>query len=195
MANQLQGKRIAFLFTEGVEQVELTEPLDAVKNAGADADLISLKEGEVQMFNHLDKGDTIEAELTVSDADPSNYDGLVIPGGVANPDALRMDEDAVEFVRAFFEQDKPVGIICHGPWLLAEAGVAKGRTVTSWPSLQTDLRNAGANWVDEEVVVDNGLVTSRKPDDLPAFCAKLVEEFAEGKHEQHVGAGASAGKS
>jgi deglycase len=189
MAGELEGKRVAFLFTEGVEQVELTDPLEAVRTAGADVDLISLEQGEVQMFNHLDKGDTIEAEHAVSDADPSDYDGLVIPGGVANPDALRMDDDAVKFVRTFFEQDKPVGIICHGPWLLVETDVARGRKVTSWPSLQTDLRNAGAEWVDEEVVVDNGLVTSRKPDDLPAFCAKIVEEFAEGRHEQHVGAG------
>jgi protease I len=190
--NELDGKHIAFLFTEGVEQVELTEPLKAVREAGADADLISLEQGEVQMFNHLGKGDTIEAEHAVSDVDASDYDGLVIPGGVANPDALRTDEDAVRFVRDFFEQDKPTGIICHGPWLLVEADVAKGRTVTSWPSLRTDLRNAGAEWVDEEVVVDNGLVTSRKPDDLAAFCAKIVEEFAEGKHEQHVGNEAGA---
>ncbi len=191
MANQLEGKRIAFLFTEGVEQVELTEPLQAVRDAGAEADLISLEAGEVQMFNHLDKGDVITAEQAVSDADASGYDGLVIPGGVANPDALRADPQAVGFVRAFFEQDKPVGIICHGPWMLVEADVARGRTVTSWPSLETDLRNAGAEWVDEQVVVDNGLVTSRKPDDLKAFCAKIVEEFAEGRHEQHVGGGAS----
>src|SRR2546421_3528977 len=192
MANELQGKRVAFLFTEGVEQVELTEPLKAVRDAGAEVDLISLEQGEVQMFNHLDKGDTIDADRAVADADASDYDGLVVPGGVANPDQLRTDEDAVQFVRAFVEQDKPTGIICHGPWVLIEAGVAKGRTLTSWPSLKTDLRNAGAEWVDEEVQVDNGLVTSRKPDDLPAFCAKLVEEFAEGKHEQHVGAGASS---
>jgi deglycase len=192
MANELEGKRVAFLFTEGVEQVELTEPLDAIRKAGADADLISLETGEVQMFNHLDKGDTVTAERAVADADASGYDALVVPGGVANPDQLRADGDAVRFVRAFFEQDKPVGIICHGPWVLVEADVARGRTVTSWPSLQTDLRNAGATWVDEEVVVDNGLVTSRKPDDLPAFCAKLIEEFAEGRHEQHVGAGASS---
>jgi protease I len=192
VAGELDGKRVAFLFTEGVEQVELTEPLKAVGDAGAEADLISLEQGEVQMFNHLDKGETIEAEHAVSDVQASDYDALVVPGGVANPDALRMDEDAVRFVRDFFEQDKPVGIICHGPWLLVEANVAKGRKVTSWPSLQTDLRNAGAEWVDEEVVVDNGLVTSRKPDDLPAFCAKIVEEFAEGKHEQAVGSGASA---
>ncbi len=193
MAAKLEGKRVAFLFTEGVEQVELTKPLEAVREAGGTPELISLETGKIQMFNHLDKGDTIEAETAVADADPSNYAGLVVPGGVANPDALRGDPDAVTFVRGFFEQDKPTAIICHGPWMLVEADVARGRTVTSWPSLQTDLRNAGATWVDEEVVVDNGLVTSRKPDDLPAFCAKLVEEIAEGKHEQHVGAGASAG--
>jgi protease I len=188
MANELQGKRIAFLFTEGVEQVELTEPLEAVRKAGADAELVSLREGEVEAWNHFDKGDKFTVELAVADADASNYDGLVLPGGVANPDQLRIDPDAVKFVRAFFEQDKPVGVICHGPWLLAEADVVRGRKVTSWPSLKTDLRNAGAEWVDEEVVVDNGLVTSRKPDDLPAFCAKIVEEFAEGKHEQQVAA-------
>lgn len=192
MAGELEGKHVAFLFTEGVEQVELTEPLKAVREAGAEADLISLEQGEVQMFNHLDKGDTIEAEHAVADVDPSRYDGLVIPGGVANPDALRADDDAVQFVRAFFEQDKPVAIICHGPWMLVEADVARGRKVTSLPSLKTDLRNAGAEWVDEEVVVDNGLVTSRKPGDLPAFCAKVVEEIAEGRHEQQVGAGSSA---
>jgi protease I len=192
MAKELEGKRVAFLFTEGVEQVELTEPLKAVREAGAEADLISLEQGEVQMFNHLDKGDTIEADRAASDVAASDYDGLVVPGGVANPDQLRTDQDAVQFVRDFFEQDKPVGIICHGPWLLVEADVARGRTVTSWPSLKTDLRNAGAEWVDKEVVVDNGLVTSRKPDDLPAFCSKIVEEFAEGRHEQHVGADAGA---
>jgi len=192
MANELQGKRVAFLFTEGVEQVELTEPLEAARKAGADVDLVSLETGGVQMFNHLDKGDSIEADRSVADADPSDYDGLVLPGGVANPDALRTDSDAVGFVRGFFEQDKPVAVICHGPWTLIEADVVRRRTLTSWPSLQTDLRNAGATWVDEEVHVDNGLVTSRNPDDLPAFCAKLVEEIAEGRHEQHVGSGARA---
>ena len=184
MANELKGKRVAFLFTEGAEQVEVTEPLEAVRKAGADTDIISLEKGEVEMWKHFDKGDKITADKAVADADPSDYDGLVLPGGVANPDQLRADKDAVKFVRAFFEQDKPVGVICHGPWMLVETGVAKGRKVTSWPSLQTDLRNAGAEWVDEEVVVDNGLVTSRKPDDLPAFCAKVVEEIAEGKHKQ-----------
>ena len=188
MADELQGKRVAFLFTEGVEQVELTEPLEAVRNAGGEADLISLEKGEVEMWQHFDKGDKIAAERAVSDVDASDYDGLVLPGGVANPDQLRGDEDAVKFVRAFFEQGKPVGVICHGPWMLVEADVARGRTVTSWPSLRTDLRNAGAEWVDEEVVVDNGLVTSRKPDDLPAFCSKIVEEIAEGRHEQQVAA-------
>ena len=188
MANELQGKRVAFLFTEGVEQVELTEPLKAVRDAGADTDLVSLQNGEVEMWKHFDKGDKITADLAVSDADASNYDALVLPGGVANPDQLRLDEDAVRFVRAFFEQDKPVGVICHGPWMLAEADVARGRKVTSWPSIKTDLRNAGAEWVDQEVVVDNGLVTSRKPDDLPAFCTKIVEEFAEGRHGQSVAA-------
>jgi protease I len=178
MANELQGKRVAFLFTEGVEQVELTEPLKAVREAGADVDLISLEAGEVQMWKHFDKGDTIEAGRAVSDADPADYDGLVLPGGVANPDQLRTDRDAVRFVRGFFDRGKPAAVICHGPWMLAEAGVANGRKLTSWPSLQTDLRNAGADWVDEQVVVDDGLITSRKPDDLPAFCEKVVEQFA-----------------
>ena len=140
------------------------------------------------MWKHFDKGDKMTAEVVGRRRRPADYDGLVLPGGVANPDQLRLNKDAVKFVRAFFEQDKPVGVICHGPWMLVETGVAKGRKVTSWPSLQTDLRNAGADWVDEEVVVDNGLVTSRKPDDLPAFCAKIVEEFAEGKHKQRVAA-------
>jgi protease I len=196
MADKLQGKKFAFLVApEGTEQVELTEPWNAVQNEGGTPELVSTEPGEIQAFNHLDKGDTFPVDRTVSDADASDYDGLVLPGGVANPDFLRMDEDAVQFVRDFFEQAKPVAVICHGPWTLVEADVVRGRKITSWPSVKTDLRNAGANWVDEEVVVDQGLVSSRKPDDLPAFCAKLVEEFCEGEHEQQarsVGAGTTS---
>ena len=144
---------------------------------------VSLEEGQVQAFNHLDKGDKFDVDRTVVDADEGDYDALVLPGGVANPDFLRMDERAVGFVRSFFESGKPVGVICHGPWTLVEADVVRERTITSWPSLRTDIRNAGGNWVDEEVVIDNGLVSSRRPDDLPAFCSKIVEEFAEGRHE------------
>jgi protease I len=180
---KLDGKRIAFLATDGVEQVELTEPLKAVRDAGAAVDLISLEKGEFQGFNHLDKGDTFTADKAVADASADDYDAIVQPGGVANPDFLRVDPDAVAFFRAFFEAKKPAGVICHGPWMLVEADVVNGRKVTSWPSVKTDLINAGAEWVDQEVVVDEGLVTSRKPDDLPAFCAKIVEEFAEGRHE------------
>jgi protease I len=187
MADKLNGKRVAFLVApEGTEQVELTEPWKAVENEGGKPELISTDSGEIQAFNHLDKGDTFPVDHTVGDVSASDYDALVLPGGVANPDFLRGDESAVSFVRDFFEQAKPVGVICHGPWTLVEADVLKGRTITSWPSLQTDIRNAGGNWVDEEVVVDNGLVTSRKPDDLPAFNAKIIEEFAEGRHEQQA---------
>jgi deglycase len=194
MSDELNGKKIAFLATEGVEQVELTEPWKAVEQAGGTPELVSVEDGQVQAFNHLDKADTFPVDKTAAQADASDYDGLVLPGGVANPDFLRTDEDAVNFVRAFFEQAKPVGVICHGPWTLVEADVVRGRTLTSWPSLQTDLRNAGANWVDEEVHVDQGLVSSRKPDDLPAFCAKIVEELAEGEHEEQArSVGASAG--
>jgi protease I len=183
MAGKLDGKRIAFLVApEGVEQVELTEPWKAVESEGGTPELVSTEDGEVQAFNHLDKADTFKVDRTVDDAKASDYDGLVLPGGVANPDFLRMDERAVGFARDFFEQAKPVGVICHGPWTLVEADVVKGRTITSWPSLKRDIRNAGGNWVDEEVVVDEGLVSSRNPDDLPAFCAKIVEEFCEGEH-------------
>jgi protease I len=184
MAEQLQDKRVAFLVApEGAEQVELTEPWKAVEQAGGTPELISTEEGSIQAFNHLDRAGTFPVDRTVAEVSASEYDGLVLPGGVANPDFLRMDDDAVAFVRGFFEQAKPVAVICHGPWTLVEADVLRGRTITSWPSLQTDIRNAGGTWVDEEVVVDQGLVSSRKPDDLPAFCAKLVEEIAEGKHE------------
>ncbi len=184
MPATLEGRRIAFLATDGVEQVELTEPWKAVEAAGAKPELISLESGSIQGFQHTDKGDTFPVDRSLDEADPGDYDGLVLPGGVHNPDALRTDERAVRFVQAFFREGKPAGVICHGPWMLVEADVVRGRTVTSWPSLETDIRNAGGQWVDEEVVVDNGLVTSRKPDDLPAFCAKLVEELAEGKHDR-----------
>ena len=174
MAGRLEGRTIAFLATHGVEQVEITEPWKAVEEAGGRPELISLESGEVQAFDHLDEAGKFPVDHTVADVDASSYDGLVLPGGVANPDFLRMDENAVAFARAFFDQGKPVAVICHGPWTLVEADVVRGRRITSWPSLRTDIRNAGGNWVDEEVVVDQGLVSSRRPDDLPAFCAKLV---------------------
>jgi protease I len=195
MAKRLEGKKVAFLATDGVEQVELTEPWRKVEEEGGRPELISLESGEIQGFQHLDKGDRFAVDRTVADAGEGDYDGLVLPGGVANPDFLRADEDAVRFVRAFFEAGKPVAAICHGPWMLVEAGVLRGRTVTSWPSIRTDIENAGGTWVDEEVHVDSGLVTSRKPDDLPAFGDKLAEEICEGRHEeqalQTVGSGAS----
>jgi len=174
----LNGKRIAFLATDMVEQVELTEPWKAVEQAGATPVLVSLEEGEIQGFNHYDKADRFRVDRTVEEASADDYDGLVLPGGVGNPDTLRRDQNAVGFVRAFVEGGKPVAVICHGPWTLVEADVVRGRTLTSWPSVKTDIRNAGGNWVDEEVAVDNGLISSRKPDDLPAFCSTLVEEFA-----------------
>jgi protease I len=187
VSDELKGKRVAFLMAnEGVEQVELEKPLEVAREAGAETDVIAPKEGLVQAFNHLDKGDTFEVDRVTADALADDYDGVVLPGGVANPDLLRMDEDAVAFLRAFFEAGKPVAAICHAPWMLVEAGVVDGRTVTSYPSLQTDIRNAGGNWVDEEVHVDSGLVTSRKPDDLPAFCSKMVEEIAEGVHAEQA---------
>ncbi len=186
MADKLQGKRVAFLATDMVEQVELTEPWQAVKDEGAAVELISLEDGQIQGFNHYDKADEFKVDRTVEEARADDYDALVIPGGVGNPDTMRTDENAVQLVRDFFEQGKPVGVICHGSWMLVEAGVVRGREVTSWPSLQTDIRNAGGNWVDEEVVVDQGLVTSRKPDDLPAFNKKIIEEFAEGRHEEQA---------
>jgi protease I len=180
---QLSGRTVAFLVApEGAEQVELTEPWQAVSDAGGTPVLVSTKEGEIQAFHHLDKADTFAVDRTVPETTASEYDALVLPGGVANPDQLRTNEAAVGFIREFFQQTKPVAVICHGPWTLIEADVVRGRRLTSWPSLQTDLRNAGAEWVDETVVTDQGLVSSRNPDDLPAFCAKLVEEFAEGKH-------------
>ncbi len=194
MADKLQGKTIAILATEGVEQIELTEPRKAVESEGARIEILSLEAGDFQGFDHLDKGETFTADKAVADADVEDYDGLILPGGVANPDFLRADRDAVAFVRDFVASKKPLGVICHGPWTLVEADMLKGRTLTSWPSLQTDLRNAGATWVDEEVHVDQGLVSSRNPDDLPAFCAKIVEEFCEGRNAkapEPAGTGAS----
>jgi len=182
----LEGRKIAFLATDGVEQIELTEPWKIVKEHGATPELVSLETGSIQGVNHLDKGITFPVDRTVQDVTADEYDGLVLPGGVANPDRLRMDKDAVGFVRSFFTAGKPVAAICHAPWLLVEADVLRGRTITSWPSLQTDIRNAGGTWVDEEVHTDRGLVTSRKPDDLPAFCDKLIEEFAEGTHPKQA---------
>ncbi len=179
MSTELQGRTVAFAVAgEGIEQVELTEPWQAVQEAGGTPRLLSIEPGTVQAFNHLDKADTFDVDATFADADPSDYDALVLPGGVANPDALRTDDDAVAFIGSFFAADKPVAAICHAPWTLVEADVVDGRRMTSWPSLQTDLRNAGADWVDEEVVVDGNLVTSRNPGDLPAFNRELVKAFA-----------------
>jgi len=197
MASELSGKRIAFLMAqEGIEEVELTKPREAVEEAGADTDLIAPESGEVQAFNHLDKSSTYPVDKSLDEADPDDYDGVVLPGGVANPDQLRTDERAIRFLQEIFSAGKPVGVICHGPWTLVEADLVRGRKLTSWPSLKTDIRNAGGAWVDEEVVVDQGLVSSRKPDDLPAFCAKIVEEFAEGSHDvADKGATADAARS
>jgi protease I len=193
MAAELSGKRIAFLVAqEGIEEVELTEPWKAVERAGGTPELVAPEAGEVQAFNHLDKASTFAVDKTLADAHAQDYDGVVLPGGVANPDALRMQAGALSFLQDLFAQGKPAGVICHGPWTLVEADLVRDRKITSWPSLKTDIRNAGGEWVDEEVVVDQGLVSSRNPDDLPAFCAKIVEEFAEGRHDV-AQAGATAG--
>jgi protease I len=185
MAEQkLSGKKVAIIAADMVERVELIEPRKALEDAGAETTLISLKPGEIKTFNHFDPAETEKVDKTAEEVDASDYDALMIPGGVGNPDQLRGDENIVQLVRDFFEQGKPVAAICHGPWVLVEADVLRGRKVTSWPTLQTDIRNAGGSWVDEEVVVDSGLVTSRKPDDIPAFNETMIEEFCEGKHSQ-----------
>lgn len=187
MAGELQGKKIAFLATDGFEQIELTRPWQDIKDAGAEVELISLKSGEIQGMNaDINKADTFKVDKTVDEVSASDYHGLVLPGGVVNPDALRVNDKAVAFVRDFFAQHKPVAAICHAPIMLIEANVLDGRTVTSFPSIKTDIQNAGGNWVDQEMVCDEGLVTSRTPDDLDAFCAKAIEEFAEGKHEDQT---------
>jgi protease I len=195
MQANLTDKTIAFLATDGVEQIELTEPWRVVRENGAKTALVSLDTGEIQGFDHLDKASTFPVDRTIADADPDEFDGLVLPGGVANPDRLRMSPEAVAFVREMIERGKPVGVICHGPWTLVEADVVRGRTLTSYPSLRTDIENAGGHWVDREVCVDNGLVSSRGPDDLPAFCRKLVEELAEGVQAPAAERAGSARKS
>jgi protease I len=195
MAGELNGKKVAFLVAqEGIEEVELTEPWKAVEQAGGEPVLIAPESGEVQSMKHLDKSDTYPVDQTLAEAEPDDFDAVVLPGGVANPDQLRTEADAIEFLLRIFRAGKPVGVICHGPWTLVEADLVRDRKITSWPSLQTDIRNAGGNWVDEQVVVDQGLVSSRNPDDLPAFCAKIVEEFAEGRHDV-APAGATAAAS
>jgi len=182
MARKLEGKKVAILVADGFEQVEMTKPRDALDEAGAETKIVSLKSGKIQGMHHADKGDKFDVDLTLDEAQPGDFDALMIPGGLMNPDSLRSNEDALEFTRHFFEVGKPVAAICHGPWVLIDAGVVRDRTLTSWPNIQTDVKNAGGHWVNEEVVVDNGLVTSRKPDDIPAFNRKMIEEFCEGKH-------------
>lgn len=189
MTEKLKGLKVAILVADGFEQVELTDPKKALEEAGARTEIVSPVKGEVEGWKHFDKGDKFPVEVALDDARAADYDALLLPGGVANPDQLRINARAVEFIKEFFDAGKPVAAICHGPWTLIEADVVRGRTITSWPSLKTDLKNAGAKWVDEEVVTDKGLVTSRKPDDLPAFNKKMIEEFAEGRHGKEQAAG------
>jgi protease I len=189
MAGELNGMKVAVLATDGVEQVELERPWQALEEAGAEPELVSFESGTITAYDHIDKGDTKTVDAVLSSADPDSYAALVLPGGVINGDFLRADADAVAFVKSFFEAGKPVAAICHAPWVLIEADVVKGRRMTSWPSLQTDLRNAGAKWVDEEVVVDGNLTTSRNPDDLDAFSAAIVEEFARGEEDEEADEG------
>jgi protease I len=182
MAENLIGKRVAILVADGFEQVELTEPKKALEEAGAVTKIVSPEEGEVRGFKHTDWGDKFPVDVALEDADCKDYDALLLPGGVMNPDKLRIIPKAIAFIKGFRKAGKPIASICHGPWTLIEADMVRGRTITSWPSLKTDLRNAGAMWVDKEVVVDDGIVTSRNPDDIPAFNEKMIEEFAEGRH-------------
>ena len=191
MAEKLDGKKVAILVADGFEQVEMTKPREALKGAGAETKIVSIKSGKIQGMNHADKGDKFEVDLTLDDAKADEFDALLIPGGLMNPDELRSTPEATDFARHFFDAGKPVAAICHGPWVLIDAGVVDGRTLTSWPAIQTDVKNAGGIWVDEEVVVDDGLVTSRKPDDIPAFNKKIIEEFAKGTREPK-GAGLSS---
>jgi protease I len=182
----LDGKNVAILVADGFEQVELTKPREALEEAGAQTSIVSPQSGQVQGMNHADKGEKFDVDLTLDEAQPENFDALLIPGGTINPDTLRSTPEALEFTRHFFREGKPVAAICHGAWVLIDAGVVRGRKLTSWPAIQTDVKNAGGNWVDEEVVVDNGLVTSRKPDDIPAFNRKMIEEIAEGRHAKQA---------
>lgn len=185
MAQKLDGKTVAVLATDGFEQVELTEPVKALRDAGATVHVVAPKGGQIQGWNHHDRGDMVDVDVTLDQADGGRYDALLLPGGVINPDALRLEPKAIEFVKSFVTSGRPIAAICHGPWTLIDADGVRGKRMTSWPSLQADLRNAGANWVDEQVVTDHGLVTSRKPDDIPAFCRKMIEEFCEGRHTGH----------
>jgi protease I len=189
MEKKLNGKKVAILAADGFEQVELTGPKQALEEAGARALIVSPVKGQIEGWNHYDAGDKFDVDVPLAEADAQDFDALLLPGGVANPDQLRMIPEAVQFVKAFFDAGKPVAAICHGPWTLIEAGAVKGRKMTSWPSIKTDLINAGAEWVDSEVITDNGLVTSRKPDDIPAFNQKMIEEFAEGEHRAQKAAG------
>jgi deglycase len=191
MADKLSGKKVAMLAADGFEEVELTKPKKALDDAGAKTTVVSLKSGKIQGMNHADKGEMVAVDQTLAEAKPQDFDALMIPGGLMNPDALRSNERALEFVRHFFREGKPVAAICHAPWVLIDAGVVRGRTLTSWPAIKSDVRNAGGHWVDQEVVVDNGLVTSRKPDDIPVFNRKMIEEFGEGRHTTTSGTGSS----
>ena len=182
MSTTLLNKRVAILAADGFEQAELAEPMKALEEAGADVSIVSVKKGKIQGMHHADKGDQFAVDLTLDEAKADQFEALMIPGGLMNPDTLRSTPKAVEFARAFVDAGKPIAAICHGPWVLIETGMVRGRKLTSWPAIQTDVKNAGGNWVDQEVVVDNGLVTSRKPDDIPAFNGKMIEEFAEGRH-------------